>query len=252
MLIQPIIHLLQLSQYPILAQLQLEEALLRADDRSWCIVNFGTPPAIVMGISGQSEAFINDEKIRNSPLPIIKRFSGGGTVIVDENTLFITFICNAKTLNVPCYPEKVLQWTAQFYETVFPKGFHLRENDYAIGERKFGGNAQYFRKDRWLHHSSLLWNFHPDRMEYLLQPVKKPKYRNDRNHLDFLCTLHEHEDKPQNIQNNLMQALSSHFQVIEKELEEVIEVINRPHRKATQLLEGSAIVSDEKNWGPAN
>lgn len=47
------VKLLRLSNMPILRQLLLEEALLRADTGNWCIVNNGTSvPAIVMGISG--------------------------------------------------------------------------------------------------------------------------------------------------------------------------------------------------------
>lgn len=50
---RPAIQLLRLWQFPILRQLQLEEALLRVDDRNWCIINDGAAtPAIVMGISG--------------------------------------------------------------------------------------------------------------------------------------------------------------------------------------------------------
>ena len=48
-----LIKLLRLQNVPILRQLLLEEALLRADSNNWCIVNNGTSvPAIVMGISG--------------------------------------------------------------------------------------------------------------------------------------------------------------------------------------------------------
>lgn len=48
-------RLLRLRQVPILQQLRLEEALLRADDSNWCILNDGSPtPAIVMGISGSA------------------------------------------------------------------------------------------------------------------------------------------------------------------------------------------------------
>ena len=47
------VKLLKLHRVPILRQLLLEEALLRADSGNWCIVNNGTSvPAIVMGISG--------------------------------------------------------------------------------------------------------------------------------------------------------------------------------------------------------
>ena len=48
-----LIKVLQLRQVPILRQLHLEEALLRADEGNWCILNDGTAqPAIVLGISG--------------------------------------------------------------------------------------------------------------------------------------------------------------------------------------------------------
>ncbi|NGX54212.1 MAG: hypothetical protein K1000chlam4_00937, partial [Chlamydiae bacterium] len=45
--------LLHLSGLPIFEQLQLEEALLRADEGNWCLINSGVPPAIVMGISAK-------------------------------------------------------------------------------------------------------------------------------------------------------------------------------------------------------
>ncbi len=48
-----VVKLLRLHKVPILRQLLLEEALLRADSSNWCIINNGTSvPAIVMGISG--------------------------------------------------------------------------------------------------------------------------------------------------------------------------------------------------------
>ena len=50
------VHVVRCRGLSILQQLRLEEALLRADDRNWCILNDGAPPtappAIVMGISG--------------------------------------------------------------------------------------------------------------------------------------------------------------------------------------------------------
>ena len=50
---KPVVRLLRLQRLPILRQLQLEEALLRADDGNWFLLNDGTPePTIVMGISG--------------------------------------------------------------------------------------------------------------------------------------------------------------------------------------------------------
>jgi hypothetical protein len=65
----------------------------------------------------------------------------------------------------------------------------LRENDYVVGERKVGGNAQSISKNRWLHHTSFLWEFRPEMMRYLKHPAKTPAYREGRQHLDFLAPL---------------------------------------------------------------
>lgn len=226
--------LIQLTNYPILQQLQLEEALLRADHNNWCIINDGTPPAIVMGISGKAEQLINPSKMLQQPIPVIRRFSGGGTVIVDESTCFVTFICNSEQVKVQSCPHKVLQWSADIYQQAFPDiGFQLIENDYAIENRKFGGNAQYFCKGRWLHHSSLLWDFLPERMEYLLHPPKTPKYRQERNHDDFLVRLRDVHPCRETFKKEIVKTLDQTYTVTTKSLKDVCEVLNRPHRKAT-------------------
>lgn len=48
-----VVKVLRLQNFQILRQLKLEEALLRASNDNWFLVNDGTPdPAIVLGISG--------------------------------------------------------------------------------------------------------------------------------------------------------------------------------------------------------
>ncbi|KAL2621241.1 hypothetical protein R1flu_001446 [Riccia fluitans] len=79
--------------------LTLEELLLRTSADNWCLLNDGTsPPSIVMGISGKPEKLLEVEKVVKDGVPVIKRFSGGGTVIVDEGTLFVTLICSRSAL----------------------------------------------------------------------------------------------------------------------------------------------------------
>jgi len=229
---KPILNLLVLDHYPIFQQLQLEEALLRADDQNWCLVNSGTPHAIVMGISGKPRHLINEKIFHKNPIPVIRRFSGGGTVFVDEHTQFITFICQAPDIGVACYPQHILQWTEKFYTPIFPDGFRLIENDYAIGKHKFGGNAQYFRKERWLHHSSLLWDFSEENMNYLKMPKSIPKYRENREHVDFLCKLKDFTSRKE-IEKRLLDNLERHFMVRKHNIEEVNKILERPHRKAT-------------------
>lgn len=185
------LQFIKLENTPIQEQLKLEEKLLRTCDQNYCIVNFGSPRTIVMGISGKEELLLNQELVKRDQIPVLRRFSGGGTVIVDENTLFVTFIMNRDALNIELFPEPIMRWTSDIYKKAWKiPGFDLRENDYVIYDKKCGGNAQYIRKNRWLHHTSFLWNFDPKNMDYLLLPKVRPKYRMDRSHTDFLTIMH--------------------------------------------------------------
>lgn len=51
-------------------------------------------PSIVMGLSGKVDKLINVDKAKELHLPVIKRFSGGGTVVVDDSTFCLTFVLN--------------------------------------------------------------------------------------------------------------------------------------------------------------
>lgn len=228
---KPKMHFLQLESHSILDQLRLEEALLRADEGNWCLINHGSPPAIVMGISGKKEQLIEE----NQPLPVIRRFSGGGTVVVDEQTTFITFICNEECTSTPCFPGKVHCYIRDFYQEMIP-GFALRENDYVIGDRKFGGNAQYMQRGRWLHHSTLLWGFEAEKMCYLKMPPKMPEYRGQRKHKDFLCTLESVLKERSLIEQHLQNKLAERFELSVVDMDQVEPIMERPHRKATELL----------------
>ncbi|KAK0585150.1 hypothetical protein LWI29_023982 [Acer saccharum] len=102
----PLMNLLRLNGTPILQQLQLEEKLLRTSSDNWCIINDGTDtPAIVMGVSGKPSELLEIGPVLRDRVPVIRRFTGGGTVIVDSGTVFITLICNKDAVpGVQPYP----------------------------------------------------------------------------------------------------------------------------------------------------
>ncbi|OIT19106.1 hypothetical protein A4A49_60278 [Nicotiana attenuata] len=65
-------------------------------------------------------------------IPVVKRFIGGGTVIVDHRTIFISFICNKDVVpTVQPYLRPIMSWSNQLYSKVFQGvgDFSLREND---------------------------------------------------------------------------------------------------------------------------
>ncbi len=228
-------RLIILSNVPILEQLKLEEALLRASTDNWCVLNTGSPPAIVMGISGKPAELLDQTRIHQDNVPVIKRFSGGGTVYIDPHTVFATLICNSNAVDIPLQPGPLLKWSETFYAPVF-SGFSLRENDYVLGDKKFGGNAQYIQKNRWLLHTSFLWDYTPEKMHYLLLPSKRPAYRQDRSHSDFLCPLHpffpSKDDLISQLANNAQNKLGAQL----VDVQAAFEHLHLPHRSSTTLI----------------
>lgn len=231
-MIRPKLHLIHLKNVPIFEQLQLEEALLRADERSFCIINQGSPRAIVMGISGDTVSHLDTDAVRRDQIPVIRRFSGGGTVIVDENTLFITFIMAKEELDLPAFPEPILLWSAEIYSSAWQiPHFQLIENDYCIGEKKCGGNAQYIKKDRWLHHTSFLLNYSEHNMNYLKLPAKRPAYRQSRPHHEFLTKLKG---------DNLIPKFKEHISNVKQFYISEFDVSTwkpKPYRESVKLIE---------------
>ena len=64
-------------------------------------------------------------------VPVIKRFTGGGTVIVDPGTIFVTLICNRDAVpGVQPYPRSIMHWSGLLYNEVFEGfgDFRLRQN----------------------------------------------------------------------------------------------------------------------------
>ena len=224
----PPLNLVRTAGMPIVEQLRIEEGLLRTKSDSWCLINRGSPPTIVMGISGSRDRLVE----ASATLPIVRRYSGGGTVVVDESTLFVSFICAHEGREFAPYPEPIHRWARDIYADLFGTDFALRENDYVFGERKFGGNAQYIKRDRWVHHSTFLWDYDPSRMSMLRLPEKAPDYRAGRSHDDFLCRLSERFSSLNDLEQSLMGTLSARFRVEERPLPALFP----EHRVATTLL----------------
>lgn len=228
--------MLTLKSVPVYDQLKIEEALLRSDTENWCILNVGSPPAIVMGISGDPIELINQEHLSKYQIPIIRRYSGGGTVVIDEMTCFVSFIFNTGALKIQPFPRAILEWTEIFYKPLFPSDFCLMENDYVIGNRKCGGNAQYLTKNRWLHHSTFLWDYRTEYMNCLALPKKMPNYREKRSHQSFLYTLKDLLKTPNCLLNSVKSQLMNVFSLSESKMDYVSEILERPHRKSTHMI----------------
>ncbi|PQP93122.1 hypothetical protein Pyn_31177 [Prunus yedoensis var. nudiflora] len=235
----PLMNLIRLKGIPILQQLHLEEQLLRTSSDNWCIMNDGTKdPTIVMGISGKPAELLEIDLVLRDQIPVIRRFTGGGTVTVDHNTVFVTFICNTDAVaGLQPYPRPIMSWSSLLYSRVFEgRGdFQLRENDYVFGNRKFGGNAQSITKTRWIHHTSFLWDYEVRNMAYLRLPKRIPEYRLARDHLEFICCLKDYIPRSVFL-DKTVDALRTQFSVRSDQLDAFEATSNTKFVPSTRLL----------------
>lgn len=222
-----VLNLVELARFPIHEQLHLEEKLLRNCDGFYCLTNFGAPPAYVLPISAKKE-----EWLQEVTHPVIRRYTGGGGVVIDESTLFVTFIGPAELLNSAPTPSSIHEFAEKHYAHYIP-GFIRKENDYCIDDRKIGGNAQYISKNRFVHHTSFLWDFDPKKMAKLKTPPRMPSYRNSRSHEDFVATLKSHFQSPTHFFDQLKTALLSHYKCNSINLNSLQAIKNQLCRIAT-------------------
>ncbi|XP_020257288.1 uncharacterized protein LOC109833866 isoform X1 [Asparagus officinalis] len=236
----PLMNVVRMKSMPILQLLQLEERLLRTSSDNWFIVNDGTiHPAIVMGLSGKLSELAELKHVLHDSIPVIKRFTGGGTVIVDDGTIFAAIICNKDDVpGVQPYPRSIMSWTSKLYGEVFRGfgNFHLRENDYAFDTRKFGGNAQSITKNQWIHHTSFLWNYDVKNMDYLKLPMRASKYRLARDHVEFLCKMKEYLPSRSIFIERTITSLENHFSVRHVQAETIFDPSESSFSPSTRLL----------------
>ena len=189
--------------------------------RDWRIrTSLETPPTtkgkefnIILGIGGKINKLVNFDELKShakrqegdeSNVTIIRRFTGGGTVVSDFlNTEFVSFIMTSSLSNLGVKgsegPRGIMKWSRDFvYGEVFEDAgdesmvqFDLIENDYVIRSpsgnvRKIGGNAQAIAGDKFVHHTSFLFDYDEDVMRVLRLPERRPVYRGDKGHGDFV------------------------------------------------------------------
>jgi len=224
-----------LNGVPIFEQLALEEALLRTQHENVCLYNSGASPAVVLGISSKVSDHIDTSAALS--FPVIRRFSGGGSVLVDENTIFLSFLIREQHVT----PDSLMQWVEAILKPVFaPHDFRALERDFVIGTKKIGGNAQYITKDAALQHMTFLWDFDPQKMAILKMPPKMPSYRAGREHEEFCGRLKNFFPSRDAFRARLLASLQERFALTEKSPEALMPVVP-PHRRATSFVDVARI-----------
>ncbi|GKC25157.1 hypothetical protein Tco_1027307 [Tanacetum coccineum] len=94
--------------------------------------------------------------------------------------------------------------------------------DYVFGSNALRSveYAQCNYKNRWIHHTSFLWDYETRNMSYLKHPKRTPEYRLARDHLDFICPMKDYISRSDFI-NKTIDAARSQFYVESTEFEAI-------------------------------
>ena len=134
-----------------------EYALNYLDPREDYAILWQNEPAVIIGRNQNTVAEVNAPYIKEHGIHVVRRLSGGGAVYHDFGNLNFTFIVDAdKTVvsNFEYFTKPVIEALA----SLGVKAEFSGRNDITIDGQKFSGNAQYWSKDRLLHHGTILYN----------------------------------------------------------------------------------------------
>ncbi len=176
-----------------------DEALLlmRESDDDGPVLRFWQTQThfVVIGRSNQVDREVNTEACRLNQVAIVRRSSGGGSVINGPGCLNYSLI-------LPIGPNGPLAKIDRTYSYVLERHKSVLQDliagdvkiqgisDLSVDGRKCSGNAQRRKKRYVLFHGTFLLDFDISLIPKLLpMPSKQPDYRAQRPHADFVTNL---------------------------------------------------------------
>ncbi len=171
---------------------------------------------IVLGRIGNPAADLHVPNVLRDRVPVLRRSSGGGTVLQGEGCLNYTLVLSKER------PE--IQDLRRSYQFILGRIITALKvlkvdavcrplSDIALiqNNKKISGNAQKRSKKFILHHGTLLYQFDLKKItEYLTMPKDIPEYRQNRSHLDFVTNIPATADA-------LKKEIQKTFAVVQKE-----------------------------------
>jgi lipoate---protein ligase len=194
---------MRLAQIPAPARpedfLAWDEAFLEAleageiDETLWFWE--ATAPFVVVGYGQQIAREVNADLCRAAAIPILRRCSGGGTVVQGPGCLNYALVLrttdSGHLASITSANAWIMDRQRRAMARLTGRPVEVRgHTDLTVEGRKFSGNAQRRRRQALLFHGSFLLNFDLASISrWLPMPSAQPDYRADRTHADFLTNL---------------------------------------------------------------
>lgn len=182
--------------------LACDEALLEAAEHGTGdeILRFweSTTHFVAVGYADKISTEVNHAACLARGIPILRRCSGGGTVVQGPGCLNYALVLriaeDGPTRSISAANRFIMERNRAAIARIIQhpaSNIQVRgHTDLVLDGRKFSGNAQRRRKHFLLFHGSLLLHFDLRLISELLPvPSKQPDYRAGRAHADFLMNL---------------------------------------------------------------
>ena len=160
------------------------------------VLRFWESPEIfvVLGRTSNPAEDIYIEEALCDQIPVLRRASGGGTVLQGKGCLNYALILskekNPQVMKIRESYQFILGKIVQSLKNLGIAAEFKPISDLAVGEKKFSGNAQKRGKKFILHHGTILYGFDLSLIEkYLTIPKNIPEYRRGRAHRDLIVNL---------------------------------------------------------------
>jgi len=153
---------------------------------------------VVLGYSNKRNAEINEFSCAADQIPVLRRTSGGGTVLQGPGCLNYTLVLRipesgplTSLVGTNCHVMKqnraaVARIAGAGLESLEVRG----TSDLCLGDLKVSGNAQRRKRSFFLFHGTFLLGMDLSLIEkYLAMPERQPEYRAGRAHRAFVRNL---------------------------------------------------------------
>lgn len=179
--------------------LACDEALLDLceEDPAQEVLRFWEPAQhfVVLGYSNPHRSAVHLPGCRRHRVPILRRCSGGGTVLQGPGCLNYTIVLRIRDPgpldSITGTNRHVLERHCAALGQLLGLPVQIQgDTDLALEGRKFSGNSQRRRRHSLLFHGTLLLSLDLELMQELLPvPARQPSYRKQRPHAAFLTRL---------------------------------------------------------------
>lgn len=173
-----------------------DDILKRCEERLALQCFVPESPLVVLGASNVLEGEVHEAHCREDDVPVLKRYGGGGTVLLYSGSLVVSLGTWVKQhYQNKLYFQALNQAVIGALATRWPALDALGQNglsDITFGDKKVAGTSLFRSRNYLLYQASILADLDVIAIQrYLKHPTKEPDYRAGRDHRSFLTSLSE-------------------------------------------------------------